>query len=81
MPVYQYICTGCNKEFELRQSFHDESIVECPDCNCVARRIFSVTPVIFKGSGFYSTDRNKSGNSGGGINKSDIQKLGKSFES
>ncbi len=59
MPVYQYICTECERKFELKQSFNDESIVECPKCKSKARRVFSVAPIIFKGSGFYCTDSKK----------------------
>ena len=59
MPVYQYICPKCNLKFELKQSFSDESIVTCPKCQNGAQRLFSPVPVIFKGSGFYSTDNRK----------------------
>jgi putative FmdB family regulatory protein len=60
MPVYQYLCPKCNLKFELKQSFSDESIVTCPKCRNGAQRLFSPVPVIFKGSGFYSTDNRKS---------------------
>jgi len=60
MPVYQYLCPKCNLKFELKQSFSDESIVTCPKCQNGAQRLFSSVPVIFKGSGFYSTDNRKS---------------------
>ena len=60
MPVYQYLCPKCNLKFELKQSFSDEPIVTCPKCQNGARRLFSTVPVIFKGSGFYSTDHRKS---------------------
>ncbi len=60
MPIYQYLCPKCNLKFDLKQSFSDESIVTCPKCQNGARRLFSPVPVIFKGSGFYSTDNRKS---------------------
>ena len=60
MPVYQYLCPKCNLKFELKQSFLDESIVTCPKCQNGAQRLFSPVPVIFKGSGFYTTDNRKS---------------------
>ncbi|MBN2074928.1 MAG: FmdB family transcriptional regulator [Dehalococcoidales bacterium] len=56
MPLYEYECSECSTRFELRRSFSDESEVFCPDCKCVATRIFSPVPIIFKGSGFYVTD-------------------------
>ena len=59
MPIYQYLCPKCNLKFELKQSFTDESIVTCPKCQNGAQRLFVPVPVIFKGSGFYSTDNRK----------------------
>ncbi len=56
MPIYEYECTCCSSRFELKKSFSDNSLVFCPQCGGKAQRIFSPVPVIFKGSGFYSTD-------------------------
>ncbi len=56
MPIYQYVCPKCNKNFDLKQSFNDESVVACPKCKAEARRLFVPVPIIFKGSGFYVTD-------------------------
>ena len=56
MPIYQYLCSKCNSEFELRQGFNDDPVVVCPKCQNGARRLFSPVPIIFKGSGFYVTD-------------------------
>ena len=56
MPVYQYQCTCCNHEFDIKQSFNDESTASCPKCHNGARRLFKPVPIIFKGSGFYVTD-------------------------
>ena len=56
MPIYEYQCEDCSCRFELRKSFNDKSAVTCPQCGGNARRVFSPVPIIFKGSGFYSTD-------------------------
>lgn len=56
MPVYEYQCKKCRYKFELKQSFDDDPIVTCPQCASKAKRIFSSVPIIFKGSGFYTTD-------------------------
>lgn len=61
MPIYQYLCPKCNLKFELRQSFSDEPIVACPECQNGAQRLFSPVPIIFKGPGFYTTDSRKGG--------------------
>ncbi len=56
MPIYQYRCLNCQLQFELKQSFHDKPIADCPNCHGIARRLFSPVPIIFNGPGFYVTD-------------------------
>ena len=56
MPIYQYRCLNCNLLFELKQSFNDKPIADCPSCHGIARRLFSAVPIIFNGPGFYVTD-------------------------
>ena len=67
MPTYEYECTRCPCRFELRRSFSDDTPVSCPDCGSEVQRIFTAVPIIFKGSGFYST-----GNRGNHGHSSDI---------
>ena len=73
MPIYQYHCPKCNLKFELKQSFSDESMVACPKCQNGAKRLFSPVPVIFKGTGFYSTD-NRKGSSESASTESKVDK-------
>jgi putative FmdB family regulatory protein len=56
MPIYEYHCTTCDCNFEMRQGFDTEPLSVCPRCRNEARRIFRPAPIIFKGSGFYVTD-------------------------
>ncbi|MBT3363954.1 MAG: zinc ribbon domain-containing protein [Chloroflexi bacterium] len=63
MPVYEYECAECSKQFEVRRGFHDEDKAICPVCEGDGKRMFSPVTVIYKGSGFYSTDYGR-GNSG-----------------
>ena len=56
MPLYDYECLSCGHIFELRQSFKDEPTGVCPRCEGLSRRKFHAVPVIYKGSGFYTTD-------------------------
>ncbi len=56
MPRYDYKCTECETEFELVQSFKEAGSGVCPLCSGVGRRVFHAVPVIYKGSGFYTTD-------------------------
>ena len=56
MPTYGYKCDNCGNVFDVRQRFQDEPRYECPKCQHIARRTFHAPPVIYKGSGFYTTD-------------------------
>ena len=56
LPTYEYECTRCSSRFELKQSFSDNTPVSCPRCGGGTQRVFSPVAIIFKGSGFYSTD-------------------------
>ncbi len=56
MPRYDYQCTSCDQQFELVQSFKEAGSGTCPECSGEGRRVFHAVPVIYKGSGFYTTD-------------------------
>ncbi|HSX68410.1 FmdB family zinc ribbon protein [Nocardioides sp.] len=62
MPTYQYACTACDHAFEQFQSFSDDALTVCPECEGRLRKVFSAAGVVFKGSGFYRTD-SRSGSS------------------
>ena len=59
MPTYEYECGSCNFRFERKQRFDEEPVAMCPECGGKARRVIHSVPVIFKGSGFYTTDNRK----------------------
>ena len=64
MPTYEYECKSCSHSFEVFQSMSDPPLKDCPECGKEVRRlIFGGTGVIFKGSGFYVTDKGKSSRS------------------
>ncbi|UCD54177.1 MAG: FmdB family transcriptional regulator [Dehalococcoidia bacterium] len=56
MPTYEYECSQCGLRFERKQRFDEEPVAMCPKCQGKARRVINSVPIIFKGSGFYSTD-------------------------
>ena len=56
VPTYQYACTECAHAFEQFQSFTDDALTECPECDGRLRKVFNAVGVVFKGSGFYRTD-------------------------
>jgi putative FmdB family regulatory protein len=58
MPTYEYECKKCGHNFEVFQSMSDEPLKNCTQCGGEVRRlIFGGAGVIFKGSGFYVTDK------------------------
>src|SRR5215207_2681779 len=58
MPTYDYECDACGHEFELFQGINDPVQRKCPKCGKLKlRRLFGTgAAVVFKGSGFYTTD-------------------------
>lgn len=65
VPTYQYRCNKCGQDFDIYQSFSDDSLTECPlvhgseeaeACGGAVKKVFGNIAVTFKGSGFYKTD-------------------------
>ena len=56
MPLYDYKCSNCSHRFDIRQPFGSESVLACPECGSDARRQYHSMAIIYKGSGFYTTD-------------------------
>jgi len=63
LPTYQYACTECGHAFEQFQSFTDDALTVCPECEGRLRKVFNAVGVVFKGSGFYRTDSRTEGKS------------------
>jgi putative FmdB family regulatory protein len=59
VPTYQYSCTQCGHVMEVVQSFTDDSLTVCPECEGRLRKVYGAVGVVFKGSGFYRTDSRK----------------------
>ncbi|NPV54378.1 MAG: zinc ribbon domain-containing protein [Firmicutes bacterium] len=56
MPTYEYLCKKCGR-FEELQSMSEEPLKTCPTCGGPVKRLISSNVnIIFKGSGFYTTD-------------------------
>jgi putative FmdB family regulatory protein len=57
MPIYTYRCENCGVQFEREQSFSEAPLKICPECRKKSlKKVISPVRIIFKGSGFYSTD-------------------------
>ena len=77
MPTYEYECTKCGHTFEAFQSMKDEPLSSCPKCRGRVRRLIGGgIGVIFKGSGFYTTDYKKSSALTGGNGKDKSKESG-----
>lgn len=79
MPTYEYECTKCGHTFELIQRISDKPVERCPECKGKVRRlIHGGMGVIFKGSGFYTTDNKKgsalTGSNGGSTKEKPAEK-------
>ena len=63
MPTYDYVCDACDHKFELFQSITESVKRKCPECKKPKlRRLFGTgAAVMFKGSGFYTTDYRSEG--------------------
>ena len=66
MPLYDYRCERCDTQFEVRQSFSDDTLTVCPSdggpAACSApgegpvKKVFTGVGISFKGDGFYKND-------------------------
>ncbi len=57
MPIYTYRCEECGVQFERNQKFSDAALTRCPECGKKSlRKVYTPVGIVFKGSGFYSTD-------------------------
>jgi len=59
MPTYGYKCQKCANEFDVLQKMTDAPVAACPKCGGPVKRMFHPIGIIFKGSGFYTTDNKK----------------------
>ena len=92
MPTYEYKCNSCGHTFErFTTKITSESTADCPKCDGIAERLISGgTGLLFRGSGFYSTDyrsdsykkaEKKESDSGGGDAAAKPDSAGKKADS
>ncbi len=56
MPIYEYKCTECGKEFEEFHGITDDTVPACRFCKGKAKKLISHSSFQLNGSGWYVTD-------------------------
>jgi putative FmdB family regulatory protein len=61
MPIYTYQCALCGEKKEVARSYYLGDVIEpkCDRCGIEMMRVYEAPAVVYKGSGFYSTDKDK----------------------
>jgi putative FmdB family regulatory protein len=66
LPTYEYACTACGHRLDAVQSFTDDPLSICPECDGALRKVYGAVGIAFKGSGFYKTDSRVSSSASNG---------------
>jgi putative FmdB family regulatory protein len=61
VPTYVYQCRDCQDRLEVVQKMSDAPLQECGSCGGHLRRVLFPPAVVYKGSGFYTTDYKNGG--------------------
>ena len=65
MPTYEYVCSKCEHQFDVFQAITEKPLTVCPKDKCgmkrwgkgkIKRGIVTGAGILFKGTGFYTTD-------------------------
>jgi putative FmdB family regulatory protein len=56
MPIYEYKCQKCGKQFESFQGINDPDLKSCKFCKGKVHKLMSMTSFSLKGTGWYATD-------------------------
>jgi putative FmdB family regulatory protein len=56
MPIYEYKCNDCGIKIEKIQKFSDPILKVCEACGGKLEKLWSLSGLQFKGTGWYVTD-------------------------
>ena len=56
MPIYEYKCRKCGKQFEAFQGITEPELRSCRFCKGKVHKLVSLSSFSLKGSGWYTTD-------------------------
>lgn len=74
MPIYEYHCDVCGKDFEFVQKMTEAPKKTCPECGGRKfRKLVSSTAFQLKGTGWYATDYKDKGKEKGAKAKDDAK--------
>jgi len=56
MPIYEYQCKKCGKQFEAFQGIAEPDLKTCKFCKGKVQKMMSLSSFSLKGTGWYATD-------------------------
>ena len=56
MPIYEYQCKKCGKQFEAFQGITKPDLKTCKFCRGKVQKMMSLSSFSLKGTGWYATD-------------------------
>ena len=56
MPIYEYRCKKCGKQFEAFQGITEPDLKTCKFCRGKVQKMMSLSSFSLKGTGWYATD-------------------------
>jgi len=56
MPIYEYLCKKCGRQFESFQGITEPELKACKFCKGKVTKLVSLSSFSLKGSGWYVTD-------------------------
>ena len=60
LAKYSFCCTKCSHIYERNSKVSEHSNEDvCEKCGELARQVFTPPNIVYKGDGFYTTDKNK----------------------
>jgi putative FmdB family regulatory protein len=56
MPIYEYKCRKCGRQYEAFQGINEPELKSCKFCKGNVHKMVSLSSFSLKGSGWYTTD-------------------------
>lgn len=79
MPVYEYECKACHREFEYQQRMSDPEKTVCEACGGALERLISRTAFQLKGGGWYkdlyASSKPAANDAGGGVKPTPVESM------